>query len=86
MKKAISALKDLAEHRRSLIRGFQDKSQPWNIGNQHLCVQMVDGISEFLSKEIQYLEIVIQYMEKENHLLANIQRNTTISVEIVGIV
>lgn len=64
MKKAITALKDLVENRRNLIRGFQDKSQPWNIGNQYLCVQMVEGLSEFLSKEIQYLEIVIQYMEK----------------------
>lgn len=63
MKKAISALKDLTEHRRNLIRGFQDKSQPWNIGNEPLCIQIVDMFSEFLSKEIQYLEKVIKYME-----------------------
>lgn len=63
MKKAISALKDLVEHRRNLIRRFQDKSQPWNVGNEPLCINMVDMFSEFLSKEIEYLEKVIKYME-----------------------
>ncbi len=64
MRKAILALKEFTENRRDLIRGFQDKSQPWNIGNEHLFIGIVDMFSEFLSKEVQYLEKVIQYMEK----------------------
>ena len=63
MNKGILALKDLVEHRKSLICGFQDKSQSWNIGNEPLCINVVDMFSEFLSKEIQYLEKVIKYME-----------------------
>ena len=66
MKKTILALTDLVEHRKKLIRGFQDKSQPWNIGNEPLCIQIVDMFSEFLSKEIQYLEKILQYEEKSN--------------------
>ena len=63
MKKGILALKDLVEHRKILIHGFQDKSQPWNVGNEFICIQIVDMFSEFLSQEIQYLEKVIKYLE-----------------------
>jgi len=66
MKKGIMALKDLIEHRKSLIRGFQDKSQPWNVGNESLCINVVDMFSEFLSKEIQYLEKVVLYTQNDS--------------------
>ncbi len=66
MENTVCALKDLIENRKNLIRGFQDKSQPWNIGNESICIQLVDGLSEFLSKEVQYLEKIIQTMEKGN--------------------
>jgi len=64
VKKAIVALKNLVENRKTLIIGFQDKSQSWNIGNEPIFLPIVDLFSEFLSKEIQYLDKVIQYMEK----------------------
>jgi hypothetical protein len=65
MKKTILALTSLIEHRRNLIRGFQDKSQPWNIGNEPLCIQIIDMFSEFLSKEVQYLERVVLYTKND---------------------
>ena len=65
MKKPILALTSLIEHRRNLIRGFQDKSQPWNIGNEPLCIQIIDMFSEFLSKEVQYLERVVLYTKND---------------------
>jgi len=63
MKKVLLALTNLVEHRKKLIRGFQDKSHPWNIENEPLCIQMVDMLSEFLSEEMQYLDSVIKFVK-----------------------
>ena len=65
MKKEITALKDLVEHRKSLIHGLQDKSRTWNVGNEPLCINFVEIFTDFLSKEIQYLEKIIQYGVKQ---------------------
>ena len=63
MKKAILALKNLVEHRKKLILDFKDKNQPWNLGNSDLPSEMADGLSDFLSNEVQYLEKIIKLLE-----------------------
>ena len=63
MEKAIIALKKFVEHRKELITTFRDKNQPWHLGNYNLPSEMADGLSDFLSYEIQYLEKVIQSLE-----------------------
>jgi len=66
MKKIIFAITSLIEHRKNLIRGFQDKSQSWNVGHEPLCIQIVDLFSEFLSKEIKYLEKVVVFAKNDS--------------------
>lgn len=62
MEKAIIALKKLVEQRKGLISGFNDKNQPWH-KNADLPSEMANGLSDFLSNEVKYLEKVIQILE-----------------------
>ncbi len=66
MKKAILDLKKLVVHRKELISAFQDKNQPWNLGNSDLPSEMADGLAHFLSDEVQYLEKVIKSLEDKS--------------------
>lgn len=63
MKKAIIDLKKLIKHREELISTFRDKNQPWHLGNCELPSEMADGLAQFLSDEVKYLEKVIQMLE-----------------------
>jgi hypothetical protein len=63
MKKAIKALNGLIEHRKKLISAFRDKNQPWHKGNQDLPSEMADGLAQFLSDEVEYLEKIIKLLE-----------------------
>lgn len=65
MKEAIISLKKLVEHRKGLISAFRDKNQPWNNGNLDLPSEMANGLSDFLSDEVKYLENVIQLLENK---------------------
>jgi hypothetical protein len=64
MRKAILALKNLVEHRKQLILGFKDRNQPWNLTND-LPSEMADGLIQFLSDEVLYLEKVIKLLENK---------------------
>lgn len=68
MKKILSALKNLVENRKEIIHSLQDTSQPWNIGNEAISINLAKGLSEFLSKEIEYLEAIIQNIEREKSI------------------
>ncbi len=63
MKKAILALKKLVKHRKELISTFRDKNQLWHLGNYDLPSEMADGLAQFLSDEVKYLEKIIQILE-----------------------
>jgi hypothetical protein len=65
MEKAIIALKNLVEHRKELISTFRDKNRPWHLGNVEISVQLAEGIADFLSNEVQYLEKVVLSLECE---------------------
>ncbi len=66
MKKAILALKKLVKHRKELIATFRDKNQLWHLGNYDLSSEMAEGMADFLSNEVQYLEKVIQSLENKS--------------------
>lgn len=63
MREAIISLKKLVEHRKGLISAFRDKNQPWHNGNIDLPSEMAEGLSTFLSDEVEYLEKVIQLLK-----------------------
>lgn len=63
MKKAIFALKKLVKHRKELITTFRDKNQLWHLGNYDLSSEMAEGMADFLSDEVKYLEKIIQMLE-----------------------
>ncbi len=65
MEKAIIALKKFIEHRKELITTFRDKNQPWHLGNVELSMQLAEGIADFLSNEVQYLDKVVLSLEGE---------------------
>ena len=62
MRNAILALKNLVEFRKKQIAGFRDKNQPWNV-KPDLPSEMAEGLAEFLSDEVEYLEKVIKLLE-----------------------
>lgn len=63
MEKSIHALKKLVEHRNNLIATFRDKNQSWHLGEHTLSSDMAEGLADFLSDEVQYLEKIIQSLE-----------------------